>query len=332
MATENSKCFCTIITANYLPYVLALNESLLQFDASIRLNVLISDKNETDSGAVSEFPNICFFFADDICRGGISKKIKDKYQKTDMDAFRWSMKPVFMRYLILEKGFEKVIYIDCDVHFYGDWAFLFDALDRSNMLLSPHWRSSDPEKDFSNFILLYTSGLYNGGFVAANQKAIDALDWWAGACEFICVKDASKGQYVDQTHLNLLPIYFDKVEVLKHRGCNVANWNQMECRRIRGSDNKVRINGETPIVFIHFTKSTVRGILSGNDFELNEYLRKYAKRMSRYGIDIQASAGVDGAADKKRTSRFFNSPFFKKLDKNGLIKKRIQQLAQRLFP
>lgn len=332
MATENSKCFCTIITADYLPYVLALNESLLQFDASIRLNVLISDKNQIASGTANELPNICFFFADDICKEGVAGKIQDKYRKTDMDAFRWSMKPVFMRYLIKEKGYGKVIYVDSDVHFFGDYTFLFDALDQSNMLLSPHWRSSDPYVDSSNFMHLYNAGLYNGGFVGVNASAADTLDWWAMACEFICIKDAAKGQYVDQTHLNLLPIYFDKVEVLKHRGCNVANWNQLECRRIRGDDNQVRINGDTPIIFIHFTKSTIRGILSGKDFELNEYLHKYAEKMNRYGIDIQALAGVDAVAGKKQPARFFNRPFFKKLDRNSLIIKQIQQLAQRLFP
>jgi hypothetical protein len=49
-------------------------------------------------------------------------------------------------------------------------------------------------------------------------------------------KDPSHGQFVDQTHLNLLPIYFDHVKILKHRGCNVANWKQVECRREKKTD------------------------------------------------------------------------------------------------
>ena len=264
MVSHNSKSFCTISTADYLPYVLALNESILQFDSDIVLNVMISDKRGDYSEIKKKFPNLVFYFVKDFCQGGVAKQIYDKYRHADMDCFRWSMKPVFMKYLIQTLGYTKIIYVDNDIHFFNDYHFLFDALDQSTVLLTPHWRSSDPHIDFSNFAILYTSGLYNGGFVGANRRALDALDWWAMACEFVCVNNPSKGHFVDQTHLNLMPIYFDDVKILKHRGCNVANWNQIECRRVKHTDNMVLINGKTPIIFIHFTKSTIRGIEVGD--------------------------------------------------------------------
>jgi len=330
MATENLKCFCTIITANFLPYVLALNESLLQFDDSIQLNVLISDRDEILIDAAKQFSNLRFYFANEICADGIAEKIRDKYRGADMDCFRWSMKPVFMRYLIKKKGFEKIIYVDSDVHFFGDYQFLFDELDQSNVLLTPHWRTSDPHVDSANFLHLYNAGLYNGGFVGANASAVDALDWWARACEFICVKDTSIGQFVDQTHLNLLPVYFDRVKILKHRGCNVANWNQVECRRVKKGEH-VLINGDTPIIFIHFTKSTIRGILSGADAELDAYLQKYSNKLNKYGIDVQVYKNDQGSGEKKFTFQFFNPASYKNLYQKKLTKQKIRSLFQRFL-
>jgi hypothetical protein len=336
MASQNSKSFCTINTADYLPYMLALNESVLQFDSDIPLNVLVSDKRQDYSEIKRQFPNIIFYFPDDLCKEGVAKQIYNKYWQKDMDAFRWSMKPVFLKYLFQNQGFRKIIYVDNDIHFFDDYHFLFNELVNNNVLLTPHWHSSDPILDVPNFYLLYNNGLYNGGFAGANYKAADALEWWAKACAFICVKDPSKGQFVDQTHLNLLPIYFEGVKILKHRGCNVANWNQMECRRIRGEDNRVLINGNDPIVFIHFTKSTISGIVKGEDSELAEYLQKYFERLSRYGVKIHVEPDQPLANDQivlsnRLSKRIFSLPIYQKMDSKGLLKKHLRYLAQRLI-
>lgn len=328
---KHSKCFCTIITADYLQYVYVLNESLLQFNGSIRLNVLISDTPENAFDAGETFDNIRFYFVDDICRGGIGKKIREKYQETSMDSFRWSMKPVFIRYLFNENGYEKVVYIDSDICFYNDYSFLFEELDQNNIVLTPHWCSSDPRADYINFINLYTCGLYNAGFVGFNRNARDALDWWAEACEFICVIDRTRGQYVDQAHLNLFPVYFDNVKVLKHRGCNVAGWNQVECRRVKDADNTVWINGDTPIIFIHFSPYTIQPILSGEDAALSAYLQDYYDRLRKYGAEIRPPKIRRTPAGKRIINRFVNSGVYGRLDKNGSIRRYARQLSQRLF-
>src|SRR5688500_5820465 len=100
-----------------------------------------------------------------------------------MDAFRWSMKPVLINYLIQKRDFSKVLFLDCDLFFYSDYQFLIDRLDHCRLLLSPHWRSSNPHVDADNFQLQLTNGLYNGGFIAASKEAVQIMDWWAMACE-----------------------------------------------------------------------------------------------------------------------------------------------------
>ncbi|HKR07038.1 MAG TPA: hypothetical protein VJY62_20540 [Bacteroidia bacterium] len=281
--------FCTIITADYFSYASVLYESLKSnCDDKVVLYVFISSPREDVNNIAKNSEGIKYLFVDDLCISGIGKKIKDKYLLVYIDGFRWSMKPVLINYLIQHRGYEKVIYVDWDIFFFSKYKFLFDMLDNANVLLTPHWRSSDPYVDPSNFQELYNRGLYNAGFVAANRDAVLVMDWWAKACEYVCVKEPSKGYFVDQTHLNLFHIMFEGIKVVRHRGCNVAKWNQFECKRIKKDNGEVLINGEYPIVFIHFTPSTIRGILNGTDKLLFPYLKQYADTIKKYlpGIDI----------------------------------------------
>jgi hypothetical protein len=276
--------FCTIITAEYIPYALALHQSLSTFGDDVQLHVLVTDPPDGFKDKIeTNHPGIFILNKEELCNSGIGKALFDKYYHSNIHVFRWCIKPVLIRYLLQEKKYQKVIYTDADIRFYSDYHFLLEDLDTCNVLLTPHWRSSDPHADLPNFEILYTSGLYNGGFTGANQIGVAALEWWAMACEFICIKDTSKGMFYDQTHLNLLPIYFDKIGIVKHRGCNVANWNMVECKRSLSEDGQsILIAGQYPIVFIHFSKSTIDGIVSGVDPLLRPYLHEYYNAVNLY--------------------------------------------------
>lgn len=195
------------------------------------------------------------------------------------NALRWSMKPVFIRHL-LEQGIPKVIYIDCDMFFFSEGSFLFSMLDETDFLLTPHWRSIDPLKETLNFRLLFTDGIYNAGFIGASANSIPILDWWANACLYECKKRIINGLFDDQRYLDIVPVYFEKTGIVSHKGCNVANWNQAVCRREAQPDGTILINGKEPIVFIHFSSSTITGILHGNDILLKTHLEKYAAALS----------------------------------------------------
>jgi hypothetical protein len=287
---------CTIVTLDYLPYVRTLYDSLARFNAGCVLHVFIADAQRESVDSRCLPPGVVLYDVDELCSGGTGKKVFEKYHASDIHKFRWCMKPVFLEYLFGHAGSEKVIYVDCDMYFFNDYNFLFDYLEHNAVLLTPHWRASDPGVDQKNFFTLYTSGLYNAGFIGANKNALPALRWWVKACLHICERDDSRGQFSDQTHLNLLPIYFDNVKIIKHRGCNVANWNQIECARVRRGDT-VLINGKDPIVFIHFTRSTIRGIVKGEDALLAPFFDAYRENLQRHGVCLPINdAGKPPAA------------------------------------
>ncbi|MBK6551051.1 MAG: hypothetical protein IPL64_09265 [Flavobacteriales bacterium] len=283
------RCFCTIITRSHVGWALALATSLRQWDTDLPFVILITDVDAWVPDALKGMQGIEVVHMKDVAPVSVGAQLAAKYAQ-ESDVLRWTMKPVLMSYL--HQRYEKVMYGDCDLHFFADPVFLWEQLDEADMLLSPHWRSGKASVDRDNFDMLFTEGLYNGGFVAAHRNATEPLRRWAENCLEVCVKDTTKGQYVDQTHLNILPVYYDRVYPLKHRGCNVANWNMVECVRSGGPNGEVLINGSFPIVFIHFTRSMIDGIVSGMDPLLMPHLEILRDRLlaGGFGTDIIAAS------------------------------------------
>lgn len=277
--------FCTVITANFIHYALSLYESLSKSGKVEAFSILIADQRVNFRNLEQNFPSIKIFYPEDIGNNEYSERITKKYQVYDMDCFRWSMKSVFIKYL-LEMGNDQVFFLDPDLYFYNSFDFLSQELEGNSLLLTPHWRASNPYEDPSNFAILQTSGLFNAGFVGVSQAGIPAMEWWASVCAYECVKAPERSLFVDQAYLDLIPIYFENVKILRHQGCNVATWNQIECKRTLNQEGETVINDKWEIVFIHFTRSTVNGILSGQDHLLSSHLAQHQASLEKFSAWI----------------------------------------------
>lgn len=283
--------FCTIVTADYLPYVYAIHESLEKRGMRQNLNVLITNSDRQSTSIDQSLQNVSYYFVEDLQDSPLAERIYRKYSQTDMDCLRWSYKPVFINFL-LGTGYQKVVYIDSDIFFFNPCEFLFDELDRYDILLSPHWRDSNARIDAANFEKNFQEGIYNGGFVAASAGGKAAMEWWASACEYKCVKQVEEGFYVDQKYLDFLASKFPRIGVLSHRGCNLAEWNRVECARTLGPDNRVLINNEAEVVFIHFTKLTIERIILGSDPLLAGHLKEYIETLNKCGAKMLDMEGL----------------------------------------
>lgn len=276
--------FCTIITSNYFFYAQALYDSLDKFDQNLSFHVLIVDEFSEELS----YKNIFISRLEDvIAELPADYELISKYYSDKESNLRWALKPLFLKYLLLEMHFEKTIFLDPDLYFFNNPSFLFDELNQEDVLITPHWRSKDPFKDSGNFDSLFTGGLFNAGFFACNKNAIDILNWWLKVCSYRMIKN--DGFYVDQAYLNLMPIYFtDQVKILKHKGCNVANWNRIECKRSI-KNNEVIIDDKFPIVFIHFTNGTINMIKNGSDSLLSPLLEEYKQALENHNNSFEFS-------------------------------------------
>lgn len=281
----NQACFCTIITQNYWHYAQTLFASLKRQQANITLHVLVSDTPTIDQPKNLDKHIYCYSI-NDLCETGIGKALYDRYANSYMDGFRWSMKPVLMKHL-LENGYEQVIWVDSDLFFVDDYSFLIEQLHTYRLLLTPHWRNRFPAQAPGNFQMSLREGIYNAGFVGANQRSIELLEWWAELCLYRCTKDQAAGFYVDQRYLDLAPSLFTGVHILEHKGCNIANWNQIECSRGQDEDGNIIIDEKWSPVFIHFTNSTLRGIKYGEDRFLLPYLEDWYATIRQFDSTYQ---------------------------------------------
>ncbi len=198
----------------------------------------------------------------------------------------WASKSLFAALLLERALCARVLYFDSDIHVFADIRFLFEALDAHAILLTPHWRPIDPEIDAHQFHCNLRDGLYNAGFIGASRAGVAALRWWHRMCLYRCEKDSAAGLYDDQRYLDLLPIYFENVHVLRHPGCNVAEWNRRQLRRSEeGGQIFIEGAGEGggprgPLVFAHFTDLTMDSIDSGEDPLLRAPLAVYRRSLA----------------------------------------------------
>jgi hypothetical protein len=178
-----------------------------------------------------------------------------------------------------------VIYVDSDIYFYQDFNFLFDELDHASILLTPHWRNAYPLLDEKGFYSLFTDGIFNAGFIGADKGSEEALTWWAEACHFKMGSHRELGIQDDQRYLDIFPVRFDGVKIIKHKGCNVSGYNKIECKR-QLVNGEVLINGVYPIIFIHYNKDFIAEILKGYDDLLLPYFKIFKETFEEEGIAL----------------------------------------------
>lgn len=272
------QAFCTIISPDFVPFARCLHESLKRFQPEIDLHVLVV--SEEPQGGNGE--HVHFYALPDIT-SPMAEGINHKYAGST-DNHRWSLKPVFMLHLLGKV--EKLIYVDCDLFFFADYSFLFDALETQSVLLTPHFASTDPFLSEEKFMMNYLIGLYNAGFVGVSRAGIRALEWWATSCYYHMENAPAKGYFVDQRYLDMLPVIDEGASLVRHQGCNVGSWNTETFRRVVQPDGTVLINGRYPVVFIHFNHETIQQILNGNDRALRVYFDQYEQAFARTGFRL----------------------------------------------
>ena len=312
------KSFCTIISPDFLPFAQTLYGSVRLYDARVELHVLITgEKNNLEP-----VEGMRFYSTADI-DSGITEQLVKKYEG-HTDHLRWSLKPVFLLHLLQQS--DKVIYVDADIHFFGDYSFLFDTLELHSFLLTPHFASIDPFDKEEKFMMNFLAGLYNAGFVAVSRKATAALKWWLRACFYKTADDQANGFFVDQRYLDMIPVIDEAAAIVRHQGCNIGSWNIETCKRIIQTDGTVLINDRFPVVFIHFNHETIRHIVNNNDEALKPYYDQYNRAFSATGS--KTGDFIKKLEEWKRTGLFVSAK--RTLSVRTRIKKFLFNLAKKL--
>jgi len=273
--------FCTITTYDHLYKVLALRDSLVKYDTNVLFHVMLVDgpPPETKNDSIKAYTLV------DLDKDETANSIVSKYKK-QKDKLRWSLKPSFLKFLLTQEGVERVIYLDNDLFFFNNYSFLFEQLVDHAFLFTPHYYDRSPEYHQNWLEANFRAGLFNAGFIGVNRSAANTLQWWAECCLYRCKKSAFRGTFDDQKYLDLIPVMREDAMILRHQGCNVAEWNRFVCVR-ELVNGQVMINGKWPVVFIHFNNTTIREIMDGTEPLLQGFFNQYLESLKKCKPGLQ---------------------------------------------
>src|SRR5262249_49877928 len=114
----------------------------------------------------------------------------------------------------------------------------------------------DGKRPTENTFLRY--GVYNLGFISARRtdESLALMRWWKERTYSAGHFSPDGGMFVDQLYMNLAPLLFGGISVLRHEGYNVAPWNLHE-RVLSNKDGSYVVNDTFPLVFFHFSSFRV---------------------------------------------------------------------------
>ena len=196
---------------------------------------------------------------------------------------------------LMQRGFDKVIYIDPDISLYAPMHEVMQALEGgSELVLTPHLLSPMTDSLVPTELDIRRAGTYNLGFCAfkntSNMQGL--LAWWQSKLRRHCVNETDKGIFVDQSWMDLVPGMFGNVHVLRHPGYNVAYWNMaqrpLEMTTLQNASNPSNSTQYSvlgmPLVFAHF---------SGLDPQHPQKVSKHQNRFNFGNINTALRSLID---------------------------------------
>ncbi len=245
---DRANTICTIIAKNYLASARTLCDSFLELHPDGRCFVLVIDDYNGYIDPVKERFRIIPI--SDLGIKGL-KEFCFKYNVTELST---AVKPYFLEHLFRFAPTEKILYLDPDILVTASLDHLFEELDHSDVILTPHLDRDYPEDGlFPDDAHILRSGIYNLGFIGIRKcrNSYDLLSWWQKKMYDKCIIAHGRGYFVDQRFIDLATTLFMQIFTIRDPGYNVAYWN-LHSREIRSLDGRWMCGGG-PLYFFHFS-------------------------------------------------------------------------------
>lgn len=241
----------TSAALNYIPKVRLLFKSLRELHPDFELHLALSDALPGDVDLSNEpFDEVHPLASLDI------SDMKGWAFCHNIVELSTAIKPFLLQKLLARPNCGRVLYFDPDMVLFSQVDDLLEALEHSNVILTPH--QVEPEERLraviDNEICSLKHGVYNLGFlgVAAAEEGMRFAEWWKQRIYHFCRADIPNGLFTDQRWIDLVPAFFSDVGIIRSPRHNVAPWN-LTTRKITGDfEHGFHVNGE-PLGFYHFT-------------------------------------------------------------------------------
>lgn len=268
----------TICSNNYLSLARALGHSLQQSGNDYHFIIGLVDK--MDDRLATYYEGFSILPCDQI---GIPD-LEEFAVKYTIAEFNTALKPFYYQYLFQQfPDAEYITFLDPDMLVYRPLSAIENGHREYDILLTPHiLHPMKLDGKHPTEVSYLSTGTFNLGFLSLRKSANTQqfLGWWSERLRHFCYFDFYSGLFVDQKWVNLVPVFFDSVFVIKDPGYNVAYWNLQE-RTLTLEQQTWTINGKYPLSIYHFSSVGIKqGLLfhkqqnrySDNDLPLNKQL------------------------------------------------------------
>lgn len=318
--------FFTLCSNNYLAQAKTLGDSVLKFYSNSRFVIgLVDYKDGEIDYELFEGMEILPF--DEI---GFPE-FDEMLTRYNVIEFNTSVKPFYIEYLWRKYGAEnQIIYLDPDIVIYKPLEHVFSALNKYSVVLTPMFTSVSEKTSLDELVAL-RHGMFNLGFIGLkySEHSANLINWWKERLRTHCLIDKPRGIFVDQKWMDLAPLLFDEVFILKHLGYNMAWWNFDERKLLDLGESYAVNSSDHPLYFFHFSGFKIdSNFITGRSGEIQF---SYASRpeLKRLGMEYKANLMenryefLSGLLPKLK---FFEP----KISKRSVLKERFKNILRKI--
>ena len=246
-----STCVVTICSLNYLSKALVLCDSYKQYHPDHSFCLVIVDKKTSLPESLLD-QSMLVIWVEDL---GIPNFLHYAFCY-DVIELNTNVKPTAMRHLL--NLYDQVIYLDPDIEVFAELSPVFDGLNNSSIILTPHYMEPILDGCKPDDLDLLKFGLFNLGFIGVSrcEESFKFLDWWSARCLEYGFYEIQSGLAVDQKWASLAVSFFPNILVTYDCGLNLAFWNLHE-RQITTKDDELYVNSTHKLRFIHFSSFNI---------------------------------------------------------------------------
>ena len=274
--------FCTIATEAFLPWALVLFDALARHHPHAA-RVLLYVRAGDEAHRVPRVEGVTVLAVEDLVDAATEATLRRRYGIAELC---FALKPRLLRHCLDRFG-ERAVYLDSDLDVQGRLDQAMIELEGANVVLTPHLDAPLPyDGKRPSELTILRAGSFNAGFVAVSEspEARAFLEWWdtrAAHWGFVAPEWGYQG---DQKWLDLAPLLFRGVAVLRDLGSNVGAWS-LHVRRVERGPRGYTVNG-SPLAFFHF---------SGFDPDEPGELSRYQNRVRMRDYPAVAELAADFA-------------------------------------
>lgn len=245
----------TAAAFNYFPKARLLARSVREHLPDAHLCMALSDVRP-DGFDIKKYGFDSVVAADDL--GADIPNLESWIFRHDVMELSTAIKPFVLNRLLALPDCAAVLFLDPDCYMFGNPNGLLKHFEDHSILITPHQTKAEiDDRMMFREVNHLRFGIYNLGFLGVknDDEGRRFASWWQKRLSKYCLIDLQSGLFTDQRWVDHVPVFFNRVKILRDSAYNVACWNFRD-RLIHGDPSQSVMVDGLPICFFHFAGTT----------------------------------------------------------------------------